>query len=150
MARFVVVDAGPLSLACGPAHNPRAATCRAWLDRLVAQGGRVAIPAIADDEVRRALNHVRATRSTRHLDVLAEALVFIPIDGSALVLAAWLWGEARRRGRPGGYPKTLAADCILTAQAMLTTGPGDRLTIATTNPRHFDLFAPAERWQDIT
>jgi predicted nucleic acid-binding protein len=111
---------------------------------------RVIIPAIVDYEVRRGLNHIRATDGIRRLDEMARDFELVPLETPMLTLAAWLWGEARRVGRPGGDPQSLDADVILAAQAILSAGSGDSLTVATTNPKHFRLFVAAERWEDVS
>jgi predicted nucleic acid-binding protein len=149
LARVVVLDAGPLGLVTNAPSDPDAAACRAWLAGLAAAGVRVLIPEIADYEVRRELIRSGSTEGIRRLDILGATYEFIPITTRAMLLAARLWAEARRIGRPGADPKKLDADVIVTAQAYLATGPGDSLTVATTNARHFAVFLPAERWQDI-
>jgi hypothetical protein len=45
----------------------------------------------------------------------------------------------------------LDADCILAAQALLLGGPGDLVTVATTNARHVTRFpgVDAQPWETI-
>jgi hypothetical protein len=63
--------------------------------------------------------------------------------------AATLWAQARNMGKPTASALSLDADVIIAAQASLLIDDGDEVIIATTNPKHLSLFAPAARWQDI-
>ena len=66
-----------------------------------------------------------------------------------MLLAAELWAEARRRGRPTADPKELDCDVVLAAQAGLIARAWDEPVIATTNVGHLTLFADARAWQEI-
>lgn len=150
MPRVVVLDAGPLGLASNGRRDADAAACRARLAELGAAGVRLVIPEVADFEVRRELIRAGATEGVLRLDALAASYTYAPITTDAMRLAARLWAEARRRGRPGAHDRNLDADVIIAAQAYLAAGPGESLTVATTDPRHFRLFVAAEPWASIT
>ncbi len=55
MSRIIILDSGPLGMAVHPTAKGVAQQCQAWLDKLLRQGERIAIPEIADYEVRREL-----------------------------------------------------------------------------------------------
>ena len=104
----------------------------------------VIIPEIVDYELRRSFLLENLRRSLERLDSLREALIFLPLNSAAILKAAELWAEARRRGRPTADPKELDGDVILAAQALQA-----KATVATENVGHLRLFVDAKRWQDI-
>ena len=59
MARFVVLDAGPLGLASKRPGKPDVKHCKAWISALDYAGVRIVVPDIADYEVRRELIRTR-------------------------------------------------------------------------------------------
>ncbi len=67
MARIVLLDAGPLGLACVRPGDPQGDALRAWLRALETVGADVVVPAIADYEVRRELLRVGAVAKLRWL-----------------------------------------------------------------------------------
>lgn len=66
-----------------------------------------------------------------------------------MLKAAQLWADARRRGLPTGTERELDIDVILAAQALVLEQGGDRMIVATTNPRHLSRFVDARPWQEI-
>lgn len=142
MARIVVLDAGPLGLASKPRGKGDADRCRAWVRALEAAGVRVVIPEIADYELRRELVRCGATAGIARLDELERppALDYVPITTPAMRRAAEFWSHVRRNGVPTADRHALDADCILAAQAAVLGGPGDVVTIATTNVAHLGRF----------
>jgi predicted nucleic acid-binding protein len=152
LARFIVLDAGPLGLASQAHGKPDADRCRAWLGDLAAAGARVVAPEIADYEVRRELHRAGATMGIGRLDRLVAVLEFDPISTPAMRRAAELWAAVRRSGVPTAHPQALDADCIPAAQAALLGGPGDVVTIASRNVRHLARFpgTNARPWESIS
>jgi predicted nucleic acid-binding protein len=151
VARIVVLDTGPLGLASQPRGKPDRDRCRNWLHDLDRAGVRVVAPEIADYEVRRELLRVRATAGLRRLDLLIGALDFDPITSPAMRKAAEFWALTRQAGLVTAHPQALDGDCILAGQASQLGGPGDVVTIATTNVRHFTSFPgiDAKVWDTI-
>jgi predicted nucleic acid-binding protein len=149
MSRIIILDSGPLGMAVHPTATGVAQQCQAWLDRLLQQGERIAIPEIADYEVRRELLRAGLTRSLRRLDALILTLEYLPIDTSVMRLAAELWSEARRKGQPTADAKALDGDVILAAQAILSTTPEIPTIIATTNVSHLARFTVSKLWESI-
>ncbi len=150
MARIIVLDSGPIGDACRRRGSPDVEDLRFWLIQAKANGTIVAIPEIADYEVRRGLIWAGSTEGIRRLDELREDLGFyIPISTDAMRRAAELWADARRRGVATADDKEIDADAILAAQAMLFTGLGDELTVATYNERHLSRYVDAHHWADI-
>ena len=144
---IVVLDSGPLGLISNP-RSDEGHACGAWL-REVLRGGahRVAIPEIADYEVRRELIRARKLRGLRRLDELRRTFDFLPITTSAMLMAAELWAQARQAGRPTAAEAALDGDVILAAQVRVLQTPDT--IVATANVRHLSRFTPAARWTDI-
>jgi predicted nucleic acid-binding protein len=114
-------------------------------------GAIVAIPEIADYEVRRGLILDGSSEGIRRLDELrVELRFYIPISTDAMRRAAELWADARRRSLATANDKEIDADVILAAQAILFTGLGDELTVATYNERHLSRYLDAHHWRDIS
>src|SRR4051794_11642519 len=114
MAKVVLLDAGPLGMACHPRPMEE---ITAWLGGLLTANVEVVVPEIADYEVRRELLRAGLSKSIRRLDQLQSTLDFLPISSDAMRKAAEFWADARRRGRPTAHEKTLDADAILAGQA---------------------------------
>ena len=152
MSRIVVLDAGPLWLAASARGKPPADACRAWIKTLEAVGTRVAIPEIADYEVRREFLLRGATAGLRRLNVLKIALEYHPISTAAMLKAADFWASIRRGGLPTAGPREIDADAILAAQAVTAGSLGDTVTIATTNVLHLSRFpgVDARNWATIS
>jgi predicted nucleic acid-binding protein len=149
MKRMIILDSGPLGMAVHPTAKGTAQQCQAWLNGLLEKGERIAIPEIADYEVRRELLRAGLTRSLRRLDALVLALEYLPIDTEVMRLAAEIWSQARRTGQPTADAKALDGDVILAAQATLTTTPDITTIVATTNVGHLARFTLAELWEAI-
>jgi predicted nucleic acid-binding protein len=147
VSRAVLLDAGPLGLVTNPKRSPRSLACAQWLQSLVSGGVRVAVPEIADYEVRRELLRANKTKGLAQLDAFANLLEYLPLTTSAMRQAALFWAQARQQGQPTAGDQTIDGDMILAAQAV-TLGVAD-IVIATTNVGHLSRFAPAELWQNI-
>jgi hypothetical protein len=148
--RLVFLDSGPLGLLTNPRGKPKSDRCRQWAKDLVAGGVRVFVPEIADYEVRRKLIHIQATAGIRRLDHVKVTLDYAPITTDVMLRAAELWAAARGAGLPTASPDALDGDCILAAQAQLSVGPSDTVTVATDNVGHLSRFTDARLWETIT
>jgi predicted nucleic acid-binding protein len=115
-------------------------------------GVLLAIPEIADYEVRRELLRAGIVTGIRRLDDLKGKLGYVPITTGAVLRAAELWAGVRRAGIPTASPDALDADCLVAGQAITLGGPGDSVTIATTNVVHLSRFpgVDARIWSTIT
>jgi predicted nucleic acid-binding protein len=149
MSRLIVLDSGPLGMVTNPKAKGVPLACQQWLKSLLLRGERVAIPEIADYEVRRELLRAGLLRSVRRLDDLKQTLEYIPIQTDAMLLAANLWAEARQTGQPTADPKALDGDVILSAQARLLCDETTNAIVATTNVAHLSRFITAFDWQSI-
>ena len=153
MARYVVLDTGPLGLATKPPDRPDASVCLGWVDRLILAGWVVVVPEIADYELRRQLLLNGNLAGVRRLDLFGEAVHFEWIDRRTLRHAARLWADVRRQGMPTADPSALDGDCILAAQAnLLAERDGVNLVVvATTNVGHLIRFPSldARRWDEV-
>lgn len=149
MARIIVLDSGPLSLACGRRGKPGVDRLNRWRGIARANGALIVIPEIADYEVRRELIRCGSTDSLSRLTELRRELRYLPISTAAVEKAAELWASARQQGFATADDTSLDADVILAAQAMLFGGLGDTLIVATSNPRHLARFLDSRPWEDI-
>jgi predicted nucleic acid-binding protein len=149
MSRFVLLDAGPVGLVTNPRNSPMYLECQLWLDSLPDRGYEALLPEIADYEVRRELIRADKMAGIARLDQLKIAIKYLPISTETMLLAAQLWAQARRRGRPTADSKALDADVILAAQAISVANEGHEVVIATTNVGHLSQFVDAREWQLI-
>lgn len=147
MSRAVVLDAGPLGMVTHRGGVPEVDACKAWLLGLAERGVRVAIPEIADYEVRRELLRAGKTRGVERLDALVATFEYLPLSTAVMRQAAELWAEVRKRGEPTADPKAIDADVILAAQARALDA--SEIVIATTNVRHLSRLVEARLWRDV-
>jgi predicted nucleic acid-binding protein len=148
---IVVLDSGPLGLISNPKGKADALRCGAWLRTLLANGIRVALPEIADYEVRRELLRASKATGVRRLDDFKTSLDFVPISTAAMLRAAEFWALARRQGQPTAPDHALDGDVILAAQArLLEEGANEAVVVATLNVGHLARFVDARHWTDIT
>lgn len=146
---LVILDAGPLGKLSNPRATPNNNRCRRWVAGLVSAGVRVFVPEIADYEIRRELLRVGASAGLARLDQAKAGLDYLPLTTDSMLLAAELWADARRRGRPTASPDALDGDVILAAQALVAAGPGGVVTVATDNVGHLAQFVDARPWDQI-
>ncbi len=146
MARIILLDSSPLWLLCRRRGHARGDDCRRWLRPIKLAGNVVVIPEIADYEVRRELIRVGAGAGLRRLDSLTTASGYDPITTPIMRHAAEFWADLRRRGLPTAGDESLDADAILAAHAALIGNPGDTVTVATSNLRHFARFPGIDAW----
>jgi predicted nucleic acid-binding protein len=152
MARIILLDSTPLGLLCRPRGHAGGDACRQWLDSMKLAGIVVVVPEVADYEVRRELVRLGAVTGLVRLDNLATTWRYDPITTPVMRKAAEFWADLRRRGLPTAGDEGLDADAILAAQAALIGGPGDNVTVATSNPRHLARFPgiDARDWPTIS
>jgi len=150
MSKIVVLDSGPLGMVTNPRASPENNQCKKWLASLLAQGVRVAIPEIADYEIRRELLRGGKMEGVARLDALEEVVDYIPITTPTMHKAAEFWAAVRRQGKPTADDKALDSDVILAAQAVLAMRDADEVVIATTNVQHLELLVEARIWQEIS
>jgi predicted nucleic acid-binding protein len=150
MSTMILLDAGPLGLATHPKAEGQTFLCNRWIFDRLAQRQKVFVPEISDYEVRRELIRVGKARGLAKLDQFKIDLGYLPLTTATMLLAAELWAEARRLGRPNTSDHALDADVILSAQAMMLERGGHQVIVATTNLKHLSLFVDARLWSDIT
>ena len=148
---IVALDASPLSLLTQRHGIPDADECRRWAESLVAAGARIVIPSITDYEVRRELLRAGKAASIARLDALTSspAFEFLPISDAALLRAAVLWADARRRGLPTAAPSELDCDVVMVAILQVSPLPIADVIVATSNVGHLSRFLPAQNWRTI-
>ena len=132
MSRIILLDAGPLGMVSHPQKNPE---IKVWLQNMIRFKASVLIPEIADYEVRRELIRANKKKGLERLDILKMLIGYIPITTEAMLKAAELWAQARKQGKPTADSKSLDADVILAAQALVISN-GDDVIVATTNVGH--------------
>ena len=146
VGRAVLLDSSPLGLVTHTKRSAITVECAEWLSALRTAGVRLIVPEVSDYEVRRELVRMGLAKSMRLLDALAESLEYQPITTAAMRLAADLWADARRTGRPTAGADALDGDVILAAQARTLGVP---TLVATTNARHLAHYTDAAFWRDI-
>ncbi len=152
MARLVLLDSGPLGLACSRPGVPPVDRCHAWLAALESVGVDMLIPSVCDDEVRRERVRVQATSKLRNLDGLRARFDNLEVTQIAWDRAAEFWALVRQAGLPTTGRAELDVDAILAGMADTSGQPGDTVTIATNHTRHFVRFPgiDARPWSTIT
>ena len=150
MNLMVLLDTGVL----GNVTNPNSKksdnlACFNWLLSLPSRGYELAIPEIADYELRRELLRGEKVKGIQKLDNLKAELIYLSITTSVMIRAAKLWAEVRQSGQATADPKSLDGDVILAAQAQLQAEQGYRVIVATTNVKHISRFIDARPWNDI-
>ncbi|MEG3937451.1 MULTISPECIES: nucleic acid-binding protein [unclassified Microcoleus] len=147
MSRVILLDSGPLEMVTNPkASSTEVQECKVWLNSLMLRGEIIILPEIADYEVRRELIRAGKSAGIQRLDELKLQLTYRPLTSEVMLLAAQLWADARRRGRPTAEPNALDGDVILAAQALLEASEGNEVVIATTNVGHLSQFVDAREW----
>lgn len=149
MKRLILLDSGPLGMASNPKAENISLVCQQWLEEMLVRGEQVAIPEIADYEVRRELLRANRLNGLRRLDDLKQTLKYIPINTETMLLAAQLWADMRNKGTPTADAKALDGDVILAAQANLIAQDYTEVIVATTNLRHLNRLTNAAHWQSI-
>jgi predicted nucleic acid-binding protein len=149
MNQLILLDTGPLGMVTNPKANPDCQACKQWLSHLESNGDRVALPEIADYELRRELLRAGKTRGIQQLDQLKTTIPYFPITTEVMLKAAELWAQARNQGYPTASPEALDGDVILAAQAVILRSQGYDTIIATTNVGHLSRFTIAKTWQEI-
>lgn len=149
MSTLLVLDSGIVGLLSHPGASEERDDCRTWVLKRLGAGARVVLPEIADYEVRRELIRAGKSRGLRRLDVIGEQLAYLPLSTKSMRLAAQLWADARRAGRPTASDHALDGDAILAAQARtLAEELNLPVTVVTTNIAHLSLFVKASAWRD--
>ena len=121
---------------------------KAWARDRLQSGSRLAIPEIADYEVRRELLLAGLQSSLNALNALQTALDYLPLTTPIMREAASLWADVRRQGSPTADRQALDGDVILAAAARLLIRDGHNAVVATTNVGHLARLVPAQLWQD--
>jgi len=142
------LDSGPLGLITHPQRSHEVVAITDWLKDCLRGGARVLVPAIVYYEIKRELLRANKTTGIARLEAFVNATSdrYIPLTDNALRLAAELWAESRREGRPNADATALDIDVLLAAQALSFGGTP---VVVTTNPRHISQFIPARLWTDI-
>jgi hypothetical protein len=131
MARLVLLDSGPLGLACSRSGVPSVDRCHAWLAALEPFGVIIVIPSVCDFEVPRELVRVQATSKLRNLDGLRARFGYLDVSQDAWDRAAEFGALVRQAGLPTADVAELDVDTILAGMADTLGQPGDTVTIAT-------------------
>jgi predicted nucleic acid-binding protein len=144
----LLLDSGPLGLITKPQRSHEVIAITDWLKDCLAAGARVLVPAIVYYEIKRELPRANKEIGIARLDAFVNAASdrYVPLTDDALRLAAELWAQSRRSGRPTADAMALDIDVLLAAQALRL---GRSPVVATTNPKHLSQFVPALHWTDI-
>jgi len=144
VSRWILLDTGPLGMLARRKPDPSIAL---WLRVVTATGARLAIPEIADYELRRELLRTGLANSVAVLDGL---LTYLPITTPVMRQAAVFWADLRQHGRSTAGPDALDGDVILAAQAHALIAAGHSVVVATANAGHLGRMITAQQWDTIT
>ncbi len=150
MNRIILLDSGVLGLVTNPKASPEVEKCNRWLEGQVLKDNSIAIPEIADYEVRRELLRANKIKGISRLDAFKSRAEYIPITTDTMLKAAEFWATVRKRGKPTADEKALDGDVILAAQAFYLSDEENDVIIATTNVAHLSLFTNARLWHEIS
>jgi len=132
-----------------PAQTPEVIAISDWAAECDDAGHSFYIPEVIDYEIRRELLRADKPQGITKLNALKARLIYLPLTTEAMLLAAELWAQSRRRGQPTGDPKKLDIDVILAAQALTLLVPQPDIIVVTANVGHLSQFVPAALWTDI-
>jgi predicted nucleic acid-binding protein len=149
MSTIILLDTGPLGMISSPHATPNNEQANTWLELQLAQSKRVLIPEISDYELRRELLRAGKIKGLAKLNGLKRSLGYAPLNTRIMLQAAEYWAQSRRLGRQNADDTALDGDVILAAQAAWLQTKGHQVIIATTNPKHLELFVDARRWSEI-
>jgi predicted nucleic acid-binding protein len=138
-----------LGLLANPTKTGEPREIREWALHLLDDGATIVVPEIADYEVRRELTRADKSNGIRRLDELTDGFVYDPLRTPHFRRAARLWADARNRGLPTAHDAALDGDVLLAAQAIELGGVDPETVVATTNPKHLEVFVRALRWRDF-
>jgi predicted nucleic acid-binding protein len=147
VSRWILLDTGPLGMLARRKPDP---SITLWMRVVTATGARLALPEIADYELRRELLRAGLTSSVAMLDGLAGLLNYLPITTPVMRQAAVFWADLRQHGRSTASPDALDGDVILAAQAHALIAAGHSVVVATANAGHLGRMIPAQQWDTIT
>jgi hypothetical protein len=100
MSTIILLDTGLLGLITYPKASLEGDQCRQWLASLSQRESKARVPEIADYELRRELLRMDKFKDIQYLDNLKVTLGYIPLTTPAMLLAAQLWAQARKQGKP--------------------------------------------------
>ncbi len=148
MSDVLLLDSGPLGLITQPQRSHEVIAITDWLKDCLRAGARVVVPGIVYYEIKRELLRANKSMGIARLDAFVNAAPdrYVPLTDDALRLAAELWAQSRRAGRPTADATALDIDVLLAAQALRL---GRSAIVATTNPKHLAQFVPAQLWTEI-
>ena len=149
MIRHIFLDSSPLGLLSNPAASPDVLAITQWSRNCIAAGHQLYIPEVIDYELRRELKRAGKTKGIAKLDSLKSVLNYVPLTTAAMVRAADLWADARKKGISTGDPARLDIDVILCAQALTLPVTATALIVATSNVNHISRFVTADVWVTI-
>lgn len=149
MSRHILLDSSPLGLLSKPTRSTDVLPIVEWATSCLGAGHTLYVPEVIDYEIRRELLRADKTAGVVRLDRLKELFTYLPITTPAMLLAAELWAQSRKIGRPTGDPLKLDIDVILAAQAITMAVPQSEVIVATDNVGHLSRFISSDHWSNI-
>jgi predicted nucleic acid-binding protein len=146
---IVVLDTGVLGLACHPSRRELFMAVWEWMEALRDAGHIVAVPEVADYELRRELLRINRLEAVAILNRFGDDFRYLPLSSSIMRSTAELWAKSRQRGRVTAHDHAFDGDVILAAQTLALEKQGERCIVATTNVRHLNWFVDARTWDSI-
>ena len=148
---LLILDSGPLGMLCNSKATESFQQVYRWARKHLGGGNELAVPEIADYEVRRELLRGGRQASVARLDELRVGHTYLPLTTEVMHDAALLWADARNAGRPTAHQAALDGDVILAAQARSAQAAHGRggVVVATTNVDHLARYTRAQQWFEI-
>ncbi len=146
--KVYLLDTGVL----GRITHPKAKANRPvvqWFRDMLVRKREFRIPEICDYELRRKLLHLNYQQSLELLDSYCSTVGYLPISTDAMRLAAELWADSRKKGKPTAPPDALDGDVILAAQAQVLAKAGFQPTVVTENIGHLARLTDAKEWKNV-
>ena len=154
MNNIIVLDTGPLSMISNAKVTNANRDIKNWIKWQLAENVIVALPEIADYELRRELLLYGRKASISTLDTFGNIFEFLPFTRETTLKAAALWADVRQRGLPTADPAALNGDVLLAAQALgapdFLKVPDAEVIVVTDNINHLSRFVKAKSWRELS
>ncbi len=146
----ILLDTNVLGYLTHPTGGDVAENCKIWLRTLLAAGMNVALPEVADYELRRELLRADKLKGLRTLDFLRTQLIWVPMNSAMFLKSAELWAQMRKGGTPTAADNVLDVDVLLAAQALVSAkNLALNPIVATDNVGHLERMVTARKWSDL-
>ncbi len=149
---IVFLDTGILGFVTNPVPKSTLTyAIKRWCIALETFGHQIVVPEICDYELRRELLRLGKRDAVEALNQFNFCVPnrFLPIEQSAMQIAAQEWARLRMIGKPTASAASLNGDVILAGQVLDQQLSLRDYVVATTNVQHLDQLINAKVWTDV-